>query len=173
MKHPIFCTKHTSLDYIYTDIGNFFPTFLWVIIQKTGIIFIKISHKAYSILQFCSTLRYCMSHFHTFKMPYMKGLNYRLFSDYWLVNLWLVKTKYFKNLHLGLNIPQHISLNYECTEMEHDRSPPEERPNVKQMLIRCIFTQGSNSKSLPLKYTNNRIIQHDSDRTDYNQTCII
>lgn len=40
--------------------------------------------------------------------------------------------------------------------------PRRERPNVK-MLIRHVFMEESNSKSLPLKCTNNRITQHDSD----------
>lgn len=53
--------------------------------------------------------------------------------------------------------------------MEQDQLAPEERPNVN-MLIRHIFAQGSNGKSLPLKCTNNRITQHN---LDYNQTYIM
>lgn len=53
-----------------------------------------------------------------------------------------------------VNIPQHILLKF--TEIKHD-PPTEERPNMKKMLIRYVFTQGSKSISLPLKYTNNRI----------------
>lgn len=59
--------------------------------------------------------------------------------------------KCFETFHIHLNIPQYISFKYDFTDMEYDQSPPEERPNVKKMLIRCVFTQGSNSKSLPLK----------------------
>lgn len=72
-------------------------------------------------------------------------------------------------ISVALNTLQQIPVEYGFTKMEQDQLTPEERPNVK-MLIRHVFTQGSNGKSLPLKCTNNRITQHN---VDYNQTCIM